>query len=46
MVSGGLPVSGRLQLIKQGVHDLTTLMPNNHSIDFVDNEDGTYNVQV
>jgi len=46
MRTGGLPVAGRLQLIKQGVHDLTTLMPNNHSIEVVDNDDGSYDVRV
>ena len=29
---GGLPVTARLQLIKSGVHDLTTLMPTNHTV--------------
>ena len=33
MSHGGLPVSTRLQLIKSGVHDLTTLMPNNHTVE-------------
>ena len=40
--TGGLPVSTRLQLIKQGVHDLTTLMPNNHTIEVEDQNDGSY----
>jgi len=43
---GGLAVSARMQLIKNNVHDLTTLIPSNHSVEVVDNEDGTYNVQV
>jgi len=43
---GGLLVGARLQLIKQGVHDLTTLMPSNHSVEIEDNGDGTYNVHV
>ena len=46
MERGGLPVSCRLQLIKTGVHDLTTLMPNNNTVEIEDNEDGTYNVNV
>ena len=46
MIIGGLPVSARLQLIKSGVHDLTTLMPNNNTVDIVDNHDGTYCVNV
>ena len=43
---GGLPVAARLQLIKSGVHDLTTLMPTNHAIEIEDNDDGTYHVLV
>ena len=46
MTTGGLPVSGRLQLIKQGVHDLTTLMPNNNTVEIADNDNGTYDVNV
>ena len=46
MSKGGLPVAHRLQLIKSGVHDLTTLMPNNNTVEVVDNNDGTYEVQV
>ena len=46
MQTGGLPVSCRLQLIKSGVHDLTTLMPNNNTVEIEDNQDGTYNVNV
>lgn len=45
-LTGGLPVAARLQLQKQGVHDQTMLMPNNHSLETVDNGDGTYLVQV
>lgn len=43
---GGLAVAARLMLVKTGVHDLTTLVPNNHSVDVVDNEDGTYEILV
>lgn len=46
MSKGGLPVAVRMQLIKSGVHDLTTLMPNNHATDIEDKEDGTYHVKV
>lgn len=35
-----------MQLIKTGVHDLTTLIPANHSMDIEDCEDGTYHVHV
>lgn len=44
--SGGLPIAARLQLQKQGVHDQTMLMPNNHTLETVDNGDGTYQVNV
>lgn len=43
---GGLAVVSRLQWIKSGVHDLTTLMATNHSVEVEDNEDGTYSVHV
>ena len=43
---GGLSVATRLQIVKQGAHDLTTLVPNNHTVEIEDNEDGTYNVDV
>ena len=46
MSHGGLPVSTRLQLIKSGVHDLTTLMPNNHTVEVVDRGDGSYLINV
>lgn len=46
MSHGGLPVVGRLQLIKSGVHDLTTLMPNNNTVDVEDLGDGTYHIKV
>ena len=46
MSHGGLPVSTRLQLIKAGVHDLTTLMPNNHTVEVDDRGDGTYLVKI
>ena len=44
--NGGLAVAARLQIIKASAHDLTTLVPNNHSVEVVDNEDGTYAVSV
>ena len=43
---GGLPLSNRLQLMKQGVHDQTTLVPANHTLDFEDKKDGTYHILV
>ena len=45
---GGLTVSARLQLQKQGVHDQTTLVPTNHSYDVKDLGNGEYliNLQV
>jgi len=43
---GGLAVAARLNIVKNSAHDLTTLVPNNHTVDVVDNEDGTYNVSV
>jgi hypothetical protein len=46
ILHGGLQVTGRCQLIKSGVHDLTTLMPSNHTVEIDDNGDGTYNVNV
>ena len=46
MKNGGLAVSTRLQLIKSGVHDLTTLMPNNNTVDIEDLSDGSYLVKV
>ncbi len=46
MTTGGLSASARLQLIKSGVHDLTTLMPNNHTVEVDDKGDGTYDVRV
>lgn len=46
MAVGGLQVAARLQLIKSGVHDLTTLMPNNNTVEIVDYNDGSYGVQV
>jgi hypothetical protein len=44
--SGGLRVSGRLTLVKQGHSDNTILMPNNHSVTVDDRGDGTYAVKV
>ena len=46
MSKGGLPVSTRLQLIKQGVHDLTTLMPNNNNVEVEDMGNGSYHINV
>ena len=43
---GGLSTNVRLQLIKQGIHDQTMLMPNNHEVNINDNNDGTYHVDI
>ena len=43
---GGLQVSARLQLQKQGVHDQTTLVPTNHSYDVKDCGNGEYLIQM
>ena len=43
---GGLAVATRLQIVKNNAHDLTTLVPNNHTVDVHDNNDGTYYVSV
>lgn len=43
---GGLMVQPRLQLIKQGMNDQTILMPNNHEMNVIDRNDGTYQVNV
>jgi len=43
---GGLSTNVRLQLIKQGMHDQTMLMPNNHEVNITDNNDGTYHVDI
>ena len=43
---GGLSLTHRLQVVKQGVHDQTTLVPSNHSCDWNDNNDGTYNIDM
>lgn len=43
---GGLSVTHRLQLMKQGVHDQTALMPTNHKIEVEDMEDGSYHIHV
>jgi len=43
---GGLAVASRLQIVKNSPHDLTTLVPNNHTVEVVDNDDGTYSVSV
>ena len=44
--TGGLRVTGRLNLIKQGSHDITILSPSNHTITIEDSEDGTYLIKV
>lgn len=44
--TGGLRVSGRLQLIKQSTADNTILMPNNHTVAVDDLMNGTYAVRV
>ena len=44
--TGGLRVSGRCLLVKQGPSDNTILMPNNHSVTFEDRGDGTYSIFV
>ena len=46
VLHGGLAVAGRLQLIKKDVNDLTTIMPNNHTIEVEDLDDGTYRINV
>jgi hypothetical protein len=46
LTKGGLAGSARLQLVKSGVSDLTTLMPNNNSVEVVDQNNGEYNVNV
>jgi hypothetical protein len=43
---GGLSTAARLQLVKQSLHDPTQLMPNNHTLETIDNGDGTYAVFV
>ena len=43
---GGLAVGARLQIVKSHANDLTTLVPNNHSVEIIDNENGTYSVNV
>ena len=43
-VSGGLRVAGRLVLVKQPVGDNSILMPNNHTVEIRDRDDGTYEV--
>lgn len=39
-------MGGRMQLMKNNAHDLTTLIPANHSIEIEDNDNGTYNIIV
>ena len=43
---GGLSLSTRLQLMKQGVHDQTALVPSNHSCTWEDNGNGSYSVHM
>jgi hypothetical protein len=45
-VVGGMNLTCRLQLMKQGVHDQTALVPANHSISAEDVGDGTYLINV
>lgn len=45
-VVGGLRMAGRLLLVKQGITDTAILMPNNHTVDIVDRNDGTYEILV
>ena len=44
--SGGLALSTRLQLMKQGVHDQTALVPSNHSCAWEDDGNGSYSVNI
>lgn len=44
--TGGLSVTQRLQLMKQGVHDQTALMPTNHKVEVEDMENGEYHIHV
>ena len=46
LTKGGLVGSARLQLVKSGVSDLTTLMANNNSVEVVDQNNGEYHVNV
>lgn len=43
---GGLVVTARLQLVKQGVHDQAALMPANHLLEVEDLGNGTYHIKV
>jgi len=45
-VVGGHKFGTRLQLMKQSVHDQTALVPQNHSIEVDDRQDGTYHISV
>lgn len=45
-ITGGHKFGTRLQLVKQSVHDQTALVPQNHTIDVADNQDGTYHILV
>ena len=44
-IRGGLTPQVRLQLLKQGVHDQTQLVPGNHSCEVVDQNNGEYHVK-
>ena len=43
-VTGGAKFGTRLQLVKQSAHDQTALVPQNHSIEVDDLQDGTYHI--
>lgn len=45
-ITGGLLISARLQLVKQGANDLTILMPNNHNVAIEDYNNGEYGVNI
>jgi len=45
-ISGGHKFGTRLQLVKQSMHDQTALVPQNHSIETDDLQDGTYHINV
>ena len=43
---GGATIAARMNYLKQGVHDSTSLTPTNHSCTVDDNGDGTYSIRV
>ena len=45
-MTGGHKFGTRLQLVKQSVHDQTALVPQNHTIEVEDQQDGTYRILV